>query len=119
MKLPSLLFWLTDEFLLPMLIGSGIALIVGARRLAGTLITLVLVSAFAPVVVGALLPLIPTPLLLIAGVIVVIRLGFEVLGGIFGRRVTGVAAGHLLADLIKTLVQVPFLALRGLYRWIF
>ena len=64
MKGTGLLGFLPDEFLVLLLAGAGIAMICGMKRVAVSLIALVLITAFSAPFVEALMGQLPTPVLL-------------------------------------------------------
>lgn len=93
------------EAVLPLLVLAGLLIIVGLRRMAGAIISLVLLLAFSPMLepvfegLFSVLPIWAAPLLLVAAVF-----------SLFGKAMRQIAvhvAGDLISSLVKTLLLTP------------
>jgi hypothetical protein len=91
-----------------LLVGAGIALIVGAKRVATILVVTVTAVVFLPVILEPILASLPFWLLLVVGALA----GFTILRAIMqmaiGKKSTDHAVGTLAADGLKGMVAVPF-----------
>ena len=103
------------QLFLFLLVGAGLALIVGAKRVASLLVVTVIAGVFLPVILEPILSILPLWLLIVVGVFA----GFAVLRvlmGIFiGKKSTDYAVGALAGDGLKSIVTLPF----RIIRWIF
>src|SRR5437879_975133 len=112
----SLVAFVPSEIYLVLLVVAGLAVIVGAKRLAGAVVLIVLAGTLLPVVLEPLFnQLAAWPLVLLLAL-----LGFGVLRAIFalllGKRATDHMVGILAADVIKKVLAAPFPVLRYLMR---
>lgn len=109
----SLLFWLAlpDEALILVLMAAGLALILGFRAAAasmvGAVLAIALLSPFIEAGVGAL-PLVWQLLILLVLAVVVMR---ALVGLVIGRR----TSSHLAAMLLRDLILMPFRMIRWLF----
>lgn len=98
---------------------AGIALMLGAKRVAATLGILVACGIFLPVITAPFLNLMPSWLLILVGIVAglaMLRVISEVL---FGKSSTDHAVGSLLADGVKAGLKIIFWPVVWLVRAIF
>lgn len=99
--------FMPTEAVLPLLVLAGILIIVGLKRAAAAIISLVLLLAFSPMLepvfesLFSALPIWAAPLLLVAVV-------FALFGGVLRQTAVHVA-GDLISSLLKTLLLTPAL----------
>ena len=98
-----------------LLVGAGIALIVGAKRLATILVITVIAGAFLPVILEPILASLPFLLLLLVGAFAVFAILRAIMEMTIGKKSTDHAVGALAADGLKNLIALPF----RIIRWIF
>ena len=116
----NLLFFTPEEYLVLMVAAAGLAMVIGARRFAGTLLVAALVVALLPFLLDPLLDVLPgwvlVGLLLFFG-LAVLRVAFELF---IGRNSTDHMVGTLAADVVRAVTLAPFRligwALRGLWQ---
>ena len=102
-----------------MIVATGLALIVGARRLAAILLGSALAITFQPSLLAPLFDALPGWLLAILSVLFAIgmlRVLFEL---VIGKQSTDHMVGILAADLVRALVLAPFRLLGWLLRAVF
>ena len=118
------LLLMPPELLVFLVIASGFAMIVGARKLAASLMAGVLAIAFLPVFLAPLFNALPAPLLMLITVGLGIAVVFTVLrllsNATIGRNATDNMVGILAADVVRGTTRGVFgllgTALRGLWR---
>ncbi len=125
MKPGTIGFFIPDELLVLILIGTGIAFIVGARRLAASMfafavLSLVLPSLLAPNVeslpIWILLAILGYLIFLIPFVAVSI---FQwLVSPALGKRTAAEMGGHLAADVARATLGAPFRLIGAVFRLI-
>ena len=98
-----------------MLLGAGLAVIVGAKRLATILVVTVIAGVFLPVILEPILAILPLWLLLIVGALAGFAILRAIMGIFIGKKSTDYAVGALVTDGLKSIVTLPF----RIIRWIF
>ena len=115
----SLIAFIPSELYLILLVGAAFAVIVGAKRFAGTIFLIVLAGILLPLVVAPLFDQLPAWLL----VLLLAFLGLGVLRTLFalflGKRATDTTVGILAADAIKAILAIPFHILRYVLKLLF
>jgi hypothetical protein len=112
----NLLFFIPPEFAVLMIVGAGLAMIVGARALAGGLLVGALALVFLPVILAPIFELLPAWVLL--GLLVCFGFGIAraLLELAIGKRAAEHTVGILAADVIRYSVVAPFRLLGWLLR---
>ena len=103
------------QLFLFLLLGAGLALIVGAKRLAVILVVTVIACVFLPVILEPILASLPFWLLLLVGAFAVFAILRAIMEMTIGKKSTDHAVGALAADGLKNLIALPF----RIIRWIF
>ena len=116
MKGITLASFLPEEFIPLLLIGAGLAMILGARKLAGALFMLVLVSVLLPPFLEPILERVPLWALLLIGVFIVLAVLREIAALFLGREAAATMVGTLAADFVKLLLFFPRLVGRWMFR---
>jgi hypothetical protein len=112
----NLIPFIPQEFVVFMIIGAGLALIVGARRIAMGLLGTAMAIIFLPVLLAPLFDALPGWLLV--GLLVLFGLGmvrglFEL---VIGRHSTDHMVGILAADVVRSMLLAPFRMVRWIVR---
>ncbi len=97
---------------------SGLLLILQAPRVAGRFIFLgfvaIVVSQIGPDVIDQ----IPLPVLLVAGILIVLALFGQFLAVFIGSRAADVAIGNIVSNLVTAVVVLMFLPLKKLRKFL-
>jgi hypothetical protein len=113
----NLILFMPPELVIFMIVGAGMAMIVGARRLAATLMGVALAIIVLPVLLAPLFDALPGWLLVT--LLVVLVLGM--LRGLFeltlGKHSTDHMVGILAADVVRAVILAPFRLVGRLTRW--
>jgi hypothetical protein len=112
----ALLMLLPPQFAVLLIAGSGLAMILGARALAGTLFTAALALVFLPILLAPLFDALPTWLLLGLLVFFVFGLLRVVFNLLIGKRSTEHMVGILAADVVRFAFLAPFRLLGWIVR---
>ena len=116
MSMRSLLLLLPQEALIAMVVGAGLAMIVGARRLAGALLGAATLLVILPVVLAPLFDLLPGWVLACLLVFFVLGLLRTLLQLLIGRSSANHTVGILVADVLRATLLAPFCLLGWLVR---
>ena len=100
------------QLFLFLLVGAGIALIAGAKRVATILVVTVIAVAFLPVILEPILASLPFWLLLVVGALAGFAILRAIMGIFIGKKSTDYAVGALVADGLKSIVALPFRIIR-------
>ena len=105
-----------SEFAVLLIVAAGIAMIVGARKLAGALLMIMAAIVFLPLVLAPVFELMPVWLL----TVLILCFGFGLVRALFeltiGKRSTEHMVGILAADVVRFSALAPFRLLRWLFR---
>ena len=104
----SIVSFLPEEFIPLIMVSVGFLIIIGQRKLAGAMFTLILVMIFLPVLLEPLLGEMPLWVLLSLGFFVVFSILGSIIDIVVGKKVRERAAGILLADFIRGLFKLPW-----------
>ena len=112
----NLILFVPPEFAVLLIAGAGVALIFGARALAGTLFALGLALVLLPVLLAPLFDALPTWLL----IALLVFFGLGLLRALFnlliGTRSTDHMVGILAADTVRATLTLPFRLLARILR---
>lgn len=112
----ALLMLVPSTFAMLLIVGAGLAMIIGARALARTLFTVALALVFLPILLAPLFDALPTWLLF--GLLVFF--GFWLLRVVFnlliGKHSTDQMVGILAADVVRLVFVAPFRLLGWIWR---
>ena len=104
----NLILFMPPELVVFMIIGAGLAMIVGARSLAATLLGIAMAIIFLPVLLAPLFDALPGWLL----VILLIFFALGMLRALFemtiGKHSTDHMVGILAADVVRAALLAPF-----------
>ena len=104
----NLIPFIPQELVVFMIVGAGLAMIVGARRIASGLLVTALTVIFMPVLLAPLFDTLPGWLLWC----VIVVFGLSLLRGLFvvaiGKNSTDHMVGILVADVVRTALLAPF-----------
>jgi hypothetical protein len=116
MRFTSLLMFVPMGALPLLVVLAGLALIIGKKQLASTLIVSVLAMAFAPVVLGPVFAALPGWVIAVAIPVMGVMLVGALVSAVFGKRVYENAMGNWLASLLPPLwiVAILFVLLHAL-----
>lgn len=106
--------FLPPEAFLLLLVAAGIALVLGARRLAAVLVATIAAGIFLPPIVDPILDSLPLWLLVVVGLVGGLLMLRAISEFVIGKESTDNAVGTLAADAFKGLIALPF----RLLRWI-
>ena len=106
------------EVFVLLLVGTGIALMLGARKIALLLIVTVLAGAFLPPIIDPILDSLPLWLLLVVGVLGGLAILRSVGELLMGKESTDHAVGTLATSGLKAALALPFRVLRWVVRLI-
>ena len=116
-------FFLPEEMLVLVIAAAGIALIVGARALAASLMTFVIITSIAPIILQPLIQQVPVWVLWALAIYALFLLPYFILrlfGGLvepaLGKRETGNMIANLASAMTMTFLAAPFLVLRAIVR---
>lgn len=115
----NLIAFVPAEFYALLIAGAGLAFIVGARRLAGAAIVIVLAGIFLPVILAPLFDELPTWFLLALLVLLGLAMLRELFVFFLGRNATDHMVGILAADVVKKIVVVSFSMLGFVFKTLF
>ena len=123
MKVSMLGLLIPDEALIFILMATGLALLLGAKKLAATLMVLSLTILFVPILAEAILPLLPVWMVVFLVVAIVVSLVMSIVTLLFGRNTLRVIFAHwkakLIARSIVGLVRLPLRLIRSVFRGIY
>ena len=104
----NLVLFIPQELVIVMFVGAGLAMIVGARRIAGGLLIAAMAVVFLPVLLAPLFNALPGWLLWC----VIVVFGLSLLRGLFvvviGKNSTDHMVGILAADVLRATLLAPF-----------
>ena len=114
--MPNLIMFMPSEFAVLMIVAAGLAMIVGARRVATGLLGAAMAIAFLPVLLAPVFDALPGWLLV--GLLVFFGLGlvralFELT---IGKSSTNHMVGILAADVVRSMLLAPFRLLGWIVR---
>ncbi len=115
MKGAGILAFLPEAAIPVLVVVAALALIVGARRLAGALFVMVLGMVLLPPFIAPILNQLPWWALALLVVFVALAIFREVAALFLGKGGADAMTGHLAADFVKALLFFP----RIVFRWIF
>ena len=104
----NLILFMPTELVVFMIIGAGLAMIVGARSLAATLLGIAMAIIFLPVLLGPLFDALPGWLLVVLlffFALAMLRALFEIT---IGKNSTDHMVGILAADVVRVALLAPF-----------
>lgn len=114
----NLILFMPPELVIFMIVGAGLAMIAGARRLASTLLGVAVAIIVLPVLLAPLFDALPGWLLVMLLVVLVLGL----LRGLFemtlGKHSTDHMVGILAADVVRAALLAPFRLAGRLARWL-
>lgn len=117
----ALSLFFPNELLLPLLMVGGVLLILGMKRIAGSIIVFVLAMAFLPPLitplVGSLIDAMPLWAVILVGGFFCLALFRSVAALILGRDAANDMIGILAADLVKGLLFFPVRVVRFMTRF--
>lgn len=112
----SLFLFMPDATLPILLVGAGLLLILGLRRLAGAVFGLVLAMAILPPFLTAFLDTLPLWLLALLGIGFVLSMLRAIAALLIGSNATDHMIGALAADAVKAFFFAPFRLIRHVFR---
>ncbi len=112
----NLILFMPPEFAALLIMGAGLAMIVGARALASTLFISALALVFLPVLLAPLFDALPLWLLLALMVVFGLGLMRAVFNLLIGRQSTDHMVGILAADVVRIAFLSPFRLLGWIFR---
>ena len=101
-----------------LIIFSGLFLIIQAPRIAGHFIFLGFVAIVLSQIGPDIIEGIPLPLLLIAGILIVLAVFGQFLAIFIGSRAADVAIGNIVANLVTAVVVLMFLPFKSLRKFL-
>lgn len=104
----NLLPFIPSELFLVLLVGAGLAMVIGQRQWAATLVGVVLAGVFLPVLVEPLFDAMPSWLLVLLTGVLVAGLVHQAIRLLLGREVASQAIGHVVGHLLLTALAAPF-----------
>lgn len=104
----NLLLFIPPELVAFMIVGAGLALIVGARRIASGLLLAALAVIFLPVLLAPLFNALPGWLLWCVVVVFSLNLLRGVFVVVIGKNSTDHMVGILAADVVRATLLAPF-----------
>lgn len=117
----ALSLFFPDELLLPLLMVAGICLILGMKRMAGSIVVFVMAMALLPPfitpLVEGLIDVMPLWAVILAGGFLCLALFREAASLILGRDAANDMIGILAADLVKGLLFFPVRVVRFMTRF--
>ena len=115
----GLLAFLPTEFI-PLLVAfAGLALIIGARKVASTILLVIAIMVVAPLLLEPLLMFVPDALMpLMIFIVILLTIAF-VMQLLIGRDSWNETKGILAADVIRFIVLLPFRFFGLLFRTFF
>ncbi len=115
--------FLPEEFLVLIIAAAGIAMIVGAKRLAMSLLTFVGMATVLPVLLYPLIEIVPIWLLWLAGVYFLFLLPYFCLGLIgnlvspaLGKSASSTMVGNMASSITLRALAAPFRLVGATYR---
>lgn len=125
MKFGSLAIFVPDLWLPVILMGAGLAWIVGARKTARTMAIFTILSLILPPILAPLLQMVPTWALWLLALYVVLLVPFAAVSVLqalvapaLGQRTASEAAGRWAADIGRVMFTAPFKLVGALIRMI-
>lgn len=112
----TLLAFVPSEFYLPLLVFAGLAWTIGARRLAGGMVALVLVGSLLPMALDPLLDMLPAWMLVLILVMAVFALFRWTLNMALGKGAADHVVGSFASDAIRFVLAAPFRGVLWLIR---
>lgn len=117
----ALSLFFPDELLLPLLMVAGICLILGMKRMAGSIVVFVMAMALLPPfitpLVEGLIDVMPLWAVILAGGFLCLALFRSAAALILGRDAANDMIGILAADLVKGLLFFPVRVVRFITRF--
>lgn len=118
-KFGSIVSLLPPETYVILIMLAGIALMLGARRVAAAIGIAVACGIFLPVIIEPFLNLMPLWLLILGGIVVGLAMLRAISSVLIGERSTDHMVGALAADGVKAVLRALFWPLVWLIRTIF
>lgn len=118
-KIGTIASFLPPETYVILIILAGIAIMLGAKRVAATLGIIVACGIFLPVIIEPFLNLMPLWLLILVGVLVGLAMLRAISEVLIGKNSTDHAVGILVADGVKAGLKMIFWPVVWLLRAIF
>ena len=125
MKVGALSLFVPVEVLPLIFVFGGIAVIVGARKLAGAIFMFVFASIFLPPLLAPMIQAVPTWVLWVALAYIVFLIPFAAVSlfgsltsAALGRRAADEMTGHLASDVARFMITAPFRLVAALFRLI-
>ncbi len=104
----NLILFMPPELVIFMIIGAGLAMIVGARSLAATLLGAAMAIIFLPAVLAPLFDALPAWLLVLLLVFLVLGMLRALFELTIGKHSTDHMVGILAADVVRAALLAPF-----------
>lgn len=118
-KIGTIASFLPPETYVILIMLAGIAMMLGAKRIAATLGIVVACGIFLPVLIEPLLDLMPLWLLILVGIVAGLAMLRAISEVLIGKNSTDHAVGTLAADGVKAGLKMIFLPVVWLVRAIF
>lgn len=110
----NLILFMPTELVVFMIIGAGLAMIVGARSLAATLLGIAMAIIFLPVLLAPLFDALPGWLLVVLLVFFALGMLRALFEMTIGKNSTDHMVGILAADVVRAALLAPF----RLFGWV-
>ncbi len=118
-------FFIPDELLVLVLMGAGLAWIIGARRVALSLVGLVAMGVVLPPILEPMIQAMPVWVLWIGLAYLLFLIPFigvvifqALVSPVLGRRTAQEMGGHLAADVARATIVIPFRVLGAIFRFL-
>lgn len=107
--------FLPEEFIPVLLVSAGLAMILGARKIAGALILFVIISALLPTILAPILDVLPLWAVLVLGLVILLAISHEIMALFLGRKKATELLGNIIVGFVRGVLFFPFRVMRMLF----
>lgn len=112
----SLISLVPPEMYVLLIALAGLLIVFGAKQLAGTIVLVVLVGIFLPVIAGPIFDAMPAWMLFLVIGIMTASLLRQIISLVIGKHAANEMVGILVADLVRAVVVFPFRVIASVWR---